>query len=171
MKNKCVACFENFDESSETFMFNQCIVHNSLRNSTAKEAKAGDTILYNFCRNAILIQFALGVTTFMSDDLKVENAGFPECRYVVLDEFRRLLGLTEFEFGCFLKAVGKSHMYMLDFSFGDLNISLNNLDDGKLRLGLDVKKNGVEKSAGYKFDLADLGFLRRQKKLHDFGEE
>lgn len=107
----------------------------------------------------------------MSDYLKVGDAGFPECRYVVLDEFRRLLGLTEFEFGCFLKAVGKSHMYMLDFSFGDLNISLNNLDDGKLRLGLDVKKNGVEKSAGYKFDLADLGFLRRQKKLHDFGEE
>jgi len=41
----------------------------------------------------------------------------------------------------------------------------------KLRLGLDVEKDGVEKSAGYKFDLADLGFLRRQRKLHDFGEE
>lgn len=107
----------------------------------------------------------------MSENLRVENSEFPECRYVALDEFRRLLGLTEFEFGCFLKAVGKSHMCMLDFGFGDLNISLSGFDEAEICLGLGLEKNGIEKSTQYRFHLGDLGFLGKQKKLEDFGGE
>lgn len=58
---------------------------------------------------------------------------------------------------------------MLDFNFGNLTISLTGFDDGEVRLGLDLEQGTMEKSAGYRFQLADLAFLGKQKKLEDFG--
>lgn len=94
---------------------------------------------------------------------------FPQCRYLALYEFQRLLGLTDQDLHGLLKVVGKSCMCMLDFNFGNLTISLTGFDDGEVRLGLDLEQGTMEKSAGYRFQLADLAFLGKQKKLEDFG--
>lgn len=105
------------------------------------------------------------------DGSQKSSVGFPQCRYVALDEFRRLLGLTNQDLHGLFKVVGKSRMCMLDFSFGNLTISLTGFDDGEVRLGLDLEQGSIDKSTGYKFQLADLAFLGKQKKLEDFGGE
>lgn len=98
------------------------------------------------------------------------DSSFPECRYVALEEFRRLLGLTQSDLGCFIKVLSKSEMCMLSFSFGDLSVSVNGCED-EISLSFGLERKGIEKSAQYNFSLASLGFTKNQKKLQDFGGE
>lgn len=101
---------------------------------------------------------------------QASTSDFPECRYVALEEFRRLLGLTQDDLGCFIKVLSKSELCMINFSFGDLSVSMNGCDD-EISLSFELERKGMERSAQYNFNLASLGFMKNQKKLKDFGGE
>jgi hypothetical protein len=96
---------------------------------------------------------------------------FPHNRYEALEESRRLLGIAKPDFNSLLKIIGKAEYGTLDFSRGKLSISLSSCGDDEVHLNLSSGYGPMERSAEYKFQLNELGFPQKQRKLHDFGEE
>lgn len=96
---------------------------------------------------------------------------FPHNHYEALEESRQLLGIAEPHFSSLLKIIGRAEYGTLHFSCGKLSISLNSYGEGEVCLGVGLEHGPIEKSAEYKFQLSELGFPQKQRKLHDFGEE
>jgi hypothetical protein len=99
------------------------------------------------------------------------SSGFPENRYEALEESRRLLGLTESDFRSMLKVLCRTEYSTLNFSLGEMSISLSTYGDEAVCLSVELEQGRVEKSTEYRFHPGELGLSRKQKRLEDFGDE
>ena len=96
---------------------------------------------------------------------------FPENRYEVLEESRKLLGLTASDFRSLLKVLCRTEFGMLDFSFGKVTICLSASGDEEICLSVGLEQGPVGKSMVCKFKPSELGIAEKQNKLEDFGGE
>jgi hypothetical protein len=104
-------------------------------------------------------------------DCSYRASGFPENRYEALEESRRLLGLTESDFRSLLRILCRTEYSNLDFSLGRVTISLSTYGDDEVCLNIGLGHGIREESIEYKFRSGELGCAKKQRRLHDFGEE
>lgn len=102
---------------------------------------------------------------------QVSGSGFPENRYEALEESRKLLGLNESDFHSMLMVLSRTDYGTLDFSLGQVSISLRRNFGEEVSLGVSLGQRSMEKSAEYTFQLCELGLSKKQTKLGDFEEE
>ena len=109
----------------------------------------------------------------------MEDQLFPDNRFVALDEFLRLLGISRFEWSPLFKILSRASGGFLEFHIGNVTVEVNigfGSSDGAgeddwMNIVFRVAKDNVEKFAVYTFEMSELKALEKENKNLELQEK
>ncbi len=94
----------------------------------------------------------------------MEIKTLPENRYVALEETRSMLGFTQPEWRCLLRALSKTDNGWFQFIRGNLTIDFKKfVDINELHMQITFERGKTKKSTNYTYDLSEFTKTNAQK--------
>lgn len=105
-----------------------------------------------------------------------EKDDFPNNRFVALNQFLDLLGFSKNDWNSLFKVINKANCGFLEYEIGDIHVQvalgrgeiLAEDEDDWVRLIFSIRKDHVEKSADYIFEMNELSNLSRESEVEFF---
>lgn len=106
----------------------------------------------------------------------IEDGVFPNNRFEALNQFLELLGFREYEWNSLFMVINRANCGFLEYEIGDISAqltlgrgeTLGEDEDDWVRLIFSIRKEQVEKSADYTFEMNELKNLSKKSKIELF---